>query len=267
MEIKIGTLNCQNNIINRNGGIQESGIDNSKILANHIQGNDYFCFGTQELTRNISLNLTKNLKNCGCYKLYGNYRFGSSNIIKSINSIESYNENNCIITNRLVVYKETNKLPWISRNPKELIESITKGSIMPRIATGILIDDEYVGKVFVLNTHLDYQIPSIQHKQLKELLKLVKEVNYFFPVILTGDFNMEVGNPYFDEFIDSLKSLNIKRVEVNDKTNAEKFSNKTAIDHIFIPKDWLVLKSGIIEDLKISIITDHKGVYAKVKIK
>ena len=267
MEIKIGTLNCQNSKINRNGGINENGIDNSKILSSYIQGNTYFCFGTQELTRNISLNLTKNLKNCGCYKLYGNYRYGSSSIVKSINMLESFNENNCIFTNREVVFEDTNKLPWISRNPKELIESITKGSIMPRIATGVLIDDKCVGKVFALNTHLDYQIPSIQNKQLKELLKLIKEANYYFPVILTGDFNMEVGNPYFDEFIDSLKSLNIKRVEVNDKTNAEKFSNKTAIDHIFIPKDWLVLKSGIIEDSKINTMTDHKGVYAKVKIK
>ena len=61
--------------------------------------------------------------------------------------------------------------------------------------------------------------------------------------------------------------MNVKRVEVNNKTNAEKFSNKTAIDHMFIPKQWVIEKAGLIEDENIETVTDHKGVYADVKIR
>ena len=59
----------------------------------------------------------------------------------------------------------------------------------------------------------------------------------------------------------------LKRVEVNDKTNASKFSNQTAIDHIFIPSNWDIEDAGLINDDELSKITDHKGVYAKVKVK
>ena len=58
---------------------------------------------------------------------------------------------------------------------------------------------------------------------------------------------MDVGvNEHFDNFINALNELGLKRVEVNNKTNAEKFSNKTAIDHIFIPKAWKIQNAGFL---------------------
>lgn len=54
---------------------------------------------------------------------------------------------------------------------------------------------------------------------------------------------------------------------VNDKTNSKKFSNKTAIDHIFIPKSWVIEKAGLIEDENLNSVTDHKGVFADVRVK
>jgi endonuclease/exonuclease/phosphatase family metal-dependent hydrolase len=116
--------------------------------------------------------------------------------------------------------------------------------------------------ICAINTHLDYQIPSVQLRQLKFLKQIVKKYSEKYPVILTGDFNMEIGTEHFAKFNDELKDLGLKRIEMNEKTNAEKFENKTAIDHIFIPNSWDVIETGTKE---IPNVTDHKEVYAEVR--
>lgn len=263
--IKIGTLNTQNNKINRTGGITPEGTDNSSILANHIENAGYYFLGTQELTRVFSKNLLNNLKN---YKLYGNYRYGSSKLVQSINVLDSFNENNAIITKGDFLRTTTNLLPWFPSNPKALFESLKTGSIMPRIVTIAEITDENIGNVFAINTHLDYQLKNVQTRQLKSIYEIIKILIDEYPVVLTGDFNMEVGvNSHFDDFIYALEGLGMQRVPVNNKTNAEKFSNKTAIDHIFIPKAWVIENAGLIEDETLNSVTDHKGVFADVRIK
>ena len=269
--IKIGTLNIRNSKINRSDTARKC---NTKALANHIENNDYYFLGTQELTRNFSSKLSENLNT---YKLYGDYRFGVSKFVRNIKILDSYNENNAIITNKDVRLSDTRKLPWFPINIKDLIISLKKASIMPRIVTLLEILDNNLGSVFAINTHLDYQLKSVQIKQLKELYNIIRNfvIPYytyifeptpsylsgpFLPVILTGDFNMEVGvDSHFDEFIAALNKIGLKRIEITDKTNSSKFDNKTSIDHIFIPKEWQVEEAGLIDD--------NKGVYAKVKIK
>ncbi len=274
--IKVGTLNIQNSKINRDGGIKD-GIDNTTLLADHIESNDYYLLGTQELTRKFSNKLSNNLKN---YKLYGDYRYGSSKLVKCINGLEAYNESNAIITKQKVAKNITYRIPWFPSNPKDLMISLTTASIIPRVATLLEIIDKDLGVLFAINTHLDYQLKSIQIKQLKKLCDIIKDISTihnslafkskfsYLPFILTGDFNMEVGiDSNFDEFIEELNKLGLKRVDVNDKTNDSESSNQTAIDHIFIPSAWDIEDAGLINDDELSKITDHKGVYAKVKVK
>ena len=139
---------------------------------------------------------------------------------------------------------------------------------MPRIVTITEINDQNIGNIYAINTHLDYQLKSVQTRQLKRIYEIIEILIKNYPVVLTGDFNMEIGiDSQFDEFIGALDKLGLQRVQVNDKTNAEKFSNKTAIDHIFIPKSWTVEKSGLIGDKQLDIVTDHKGVFAEVKVR
>ena len=57
MIMKIGLLNTRNDKVNQNGGIREDGTDNAKLIANHIEKNDYTFLGTQELTYRISKRL------------------------------------------------------------------------------------------------------------------------------------------------------------------------------------------------------------------
>ncbi len=78
---------------------------------------------------------------------------------------------------------------------------------------------------------------------------------------------METSDSNFYDFVEQLKKLGLKRVEVNDKTNALKFENKTAINHIFVPNNWQIDDCGLIKDSSLETLTDHKGVYVKVKAK
>lgn len=258
--IRVGTINLQNNKINRNGGLREDGINTSKLVAKHIEKENFDILGTQELTRTFVNNITSNLVK---YKLYGGYRYGSSLISKKIPFINDFNENNNIITKDEVIEQKTKLLPFIPYNFKDLKESIVKCSIMPRIVT-IVVTKSNKGIICAINTHLDYQIPSVQIRQLKFIKQIVEKYSKKYPVILTGDFNVEIGVDYFDRFNDELKLLGLKRIEMNEKTNADKFLNKTAIDHIFIPNSWEVISSGTKD---IPYVTDHKEVYAEVKNK
>ena len=258
--IKIGTINLQNNKVNRNGGLRNDGIDTAKLVAQHVEDERFDILGTQELTRTFVNNIVLNLAH---YKLHGGYRYGDSLLAKKIKFIDDFNENNNIITPHEVIYEETKNMPFIPSNIRDLSESILKGSIMPRIITITLtkINDEII---CAMNTHLDYQIPSIQIKQLEFIKSLVRKFSEKYPVILTGDFNMEIDNNHFYTFNSELANLGIKRVEVNEKTNANKFPNQTAIDHIFIPSEWEVVNKGIKE---LENVTDHKEVFAEVKYK
>lgn len=264
MDIKIGTLNTQNSKINRTGGITIEGNDNAKILAEHIEQTGYYILGTQELTRVFSKKLLGHLEN---YKLYGNYRYGNSPLIQK-SPIESFNENNAIITQMPVLKTTTNLLPWFPNNPKDLLESIQKASIMPRIITIAEIDDPNVGTIYAINTHLDYQLKSVQIRQLKRIYQIIQILSQQYPIVLTGDFNMEVGvDSQFDDFIKSLDTIGLRRIPVNNKTNAEKHNNQSAIDHIFIPKSWSIINAGLIDDQNLKSITDHNGVFADIRIK
>jgi endonuclease/exonuclease/phosphatase family metal-dependent hydrolase len=259
--LKIGTLNLRNDEINRKGGLRSDGENNAEIIANLIEEENFDILGTQELTRKYKKEIKKYLKT---YKFYGGYRYGSNLISKNIKLINDYNENNNIITKCKVKYKKTKLLPFIPFNIKELINGLKKKKIFPRIVTILLIENKDNKIICTINTHLDFKIPSLQEKQLKKLKKIIKKYINKYPVILTGDFNMEISSDNFNNFIEELKLLGLKRVEINEKTNAKKFKTKTAIDHVFIPNNFKVINKGT---KTINNVTDHKEVFVEVEIK
>lgn len=250
MLLKIGTLNLKNDEINRKS------IDNGLIVANHIKNEHYDILGTQELTKHFTNKIKENL---GEYKFYGKYRYNK--IISKIKKINDFNENNNIITKHKVIKTKTKKLPSIPFNIKKLIYRIKNYYIISRIMTISLIKIENKKIVFI-NTHLDYRFDDIKIRQYKYLIKQIKKY-LKYSIILTGDFNAEKDNKLFKEFINELEKLNIKRIEINDKTNERKYKAKTAIDHIFISKDFKVIEKGI---NNLDDITDHKGLFAVVEI-
>lgn len=211
--IKIGTVNLQNNKINRMGGLRPDGIDTSSLIANHIETEKFDILGTQELTKQFSSNITSKLSN---YKLYGGYRYGDG-LLNKFKLIRDFNENNNIIVNSEITSEITKKLPFIPNNIIDLKSSIKNSSIMPRIVTIVLTKINNIN-ICAINTHLEYQIPSIQKRQLEVLKNIIEKYYQNYQIILTGDFNMEITEDNLKEFIDNILNYNLKRVEVNDKT-------------------------------------------------
>ena len=250
--IRVGTFNVKDNKINRNGGIREDGIDNTQLMADEIEKFDLL--GTQELTIKF-VNALK-LK-IGNYKLYGNYRYGK------LLAKMPYNENNNIITNKKVVSSKTVMLPWIANNIKDLKTSIVKMSIMPRIATIAIVEDSNGNQICMINTHLDYQVKSIQIRQLEALKKLINKYKQKYPIILTGDFNMELTDDHFKEFVDDIKP-DLQHVTVSDKTWHGNNGEETNVDHIFVSNEYEVQDKGVISSNGIS---DHDILYADIRKK
>lgn len=259
-KIKVGTINLRNNAINRKGGLRTDGIDNAKIVAKHIIDEQFDILGTQELTRGFLKAIMLYLKN---YKIYGNYRFGNNILSRYIKILDNFNESNSIITSHEVLQVKTKKLPFFTTKIKEIKYIFKKKLFFPRIYTLALVRKNN-SIICIINTHLSYKMPSLQKKQLNYLYKEIKKSILKYHVILTGDFNMQIGDKIFDEFNYKLSSIGLKRVEVNDKTNSRKFKTKTAIDHIYVPNSWNIVHKGT---NKIDDVTDHLEVFVEAEIK
>ena len=253
-KVTIGTFNTKDNKINRAGGIRENGINNADLVADIIKKNEFDFLGTQELTIKYVNELALRL---GDYKFYGGYRYG--NLLAKI----PYNENNQIITNHNVLDSETIWLPWIADNFSDLKTSITKMSFMPRVATIVISKDEDNRKMCMINTHLDYQVPSIQVRQLEVLKKVIQKYSEDCEIILTGDFNMAFGNKNFDSFVKDV-SDKIKHVDIAGDTWHGNNGESASIDHIFIPRNWQIEEAGIINSNGAS---DHDILFTKVRRK
>lgn len=250
--LRVGTFNTKDNAVNRNGGLKEDGISNADIVSKIIKENQFDLLGTQELTVKYVSEIASRLEN---YKFYGSYRYG--NLLTKI----PFNENNNIITKHNIILEKTLWLPWIANNLSDLHKSIKKMSIMPRIATVVILEDEDNKKICMINTHLDYQISSIQIRQLEALKKIIDKYSKDYSIILTGDFNMEFGNKNFDSFVSDMKNT-LQHVNISEKTWHGPNGEEATLDHIFIPKNWEVENVGIIDSRNTS---DHDIIYTDVR--
>lgn len=255
MKLKIGTLNCQNNTENR-----QNRNDRASLLAQHILNEKYDILGTQELTMRFTRKVDNYLKE---FDFYGDYQYGRGIIGKYFPLIKTFNQGNQIITHIPVESTITRTLPWIPHTLKELWRALKKPSLERRIVTRIEFETEFE-RIYILNTHLDYYTPSVQERQLQYLLKKIKKYRNYADIVLMGDFNLEVDDSIFSSFIEELENLDIVRVPIMDKTNADRYREKSAIDHIFIPRKWKILSCGTIGVEELSSITDHKAVYVEV---
>ena len=199
---------------------------------------DYLCL--QELFIKCDEDLRKRFNDTG-YKIYGKFRFCLP-IFKSINEAVS------IITRENVIYNKTYHLPFLPSGLK-------------RIVTKVVVEDDDLGKITILNTHLDYMFDFVKKRQLKKILQLIERESN--PVILTGDFNLKVNNPIFKDFIKKLDKIGLVRVDIHEKTLKQSRYNRS-IDHIFIPKNYTVEMLKVVKDLDIS---DHYPILLQISKK
>ena len=253
MKLRIGTLNCQNNEENR-----DMRNDNAHTLANHITNEKYDILGTQELTINFTNGVSKFLND---YFVYGKFQYGKGILGTKLPLIKDYNQGNQIITRFKCKMSKTFTMPFIPNKFSDIKKALKKGSLTKRMLTvaQVEIDGQ---NVYILNTHLDYYIYSVQQRQLNYLYNKILKYMKDGYIVLMGDFNLDLEEEIFINFINKLKDIGINRVPMNKKTNASKYSQESAIDHIFISKEFKIIEYDSIKDL--DDITDHKAVYVDV---
>lgn len=239
--IKIGSLNIQNSVINRKNKKL------SKILSDNIINEQFDIIGTQELTKTITKSMKKLVNP---YKIFGKHRFGNTLLINLIPFISYFNENNSIITRLNVIKTKTIRLPWNFNS-------------IPRIATIIISKLNDKDSICIINTHLDHHSKSVKIKQLEYLEKVIHKYANKYHIILTGDFNSTVKNKHFNKLMVTLDKLEIYRIPIDTSSH---INHADPIDHIFVSKTFEVLEKGIIENQILNSITDHKGIYAKIKL-
>ncbi len=229
--LTISTFNIQNN---GKSYQQEKAVQIKKYLEDYAID----LLNLQEVFIPCENDLLKLLKDTS-YRLYGTYRY-KLGIMKRIN------EKTPVLTQKRVLFHKTYHLPFLP-------------SLLKRIVTKVVIQEDDGRKITVLNTHLDYKYDITKKRQLNFLLKLIsKEEN---PMIITGDFNLKNNKKIFLDFIDKLEGLGIYHVETSDKT-LKQSKYKRAIDHVFYSKDFTLLDVKIVKDL---LISDHYPVLVKIK--
>ena len=245
MELTIINFNLQNKVKIKN----YDGGEYPKLLANIInkQKTDIICL--QELTNAYENRLKTFIPN---YHFTGENRFNNKSIWHS-----HFGEKNVIITNLNVIKTKTYSL---SRDLNK-IGKRSLLSIFPRIAT-VTIISKANQNFTVINTHLDH-LTNISRKTQLIYLKQIIELNNNYPIILTGDFNLNTENENFQDFVKYMENQNCKLIP--NKENTFKPSKKNhklkTPDHIFIPKNFIIENIDIIDNN----FSDHKLIKIKIK--
>ena len=123
---------------------------------------------------------------------------------------------------------------WLSETP----DKPSKGwdAACMRTATWTLMKDKKSGKKFYyVNTHLDHVGPVAQQKGLELIVSRIKEMNKEgYPMILTGDFNVEPSNPVLsdlDKMMTSARKAAVK-TDTGDTFNGWG-KGKGVIDYVY----------------------------------
>ncbi len=258
MELKICTFNVKNdNLIQKLK--KETILDCYKgLLCEH----KFDILATQEMIDSTLNVLKEEFKD---YSIYGKNRYGNNFVTQRINFLKKYNEHASVLTKLEVLSNKTISLPWIPGNMKDLYQGIVKHkSITPRILTDIVVELENKEKLRILNTHLDCFMYSVKKRQLNYLFNRINKTD--IPIVLLGDFNSNLEDKLFKEFVEKLDLLGYQRVEYNHKT-FRKSKKDLPIDHIFLPKKYRIKNFGVLDNEIIKTYSDHFPLYVTIDIK
>ncbi|SMO40578.1 beta-glucosidase [Saccharicrinis carchari] len=161
---------------------------------------------------------------------------------------------------------------WLSETP----EKFSKGwdAAYPRICTyGLFTDVKTSQKIWVFNTHLDHVGQEARLQGMKLIQQKIAEINsHGYPVILTGDFNVEPNNLLIEKLSEQM--LNTETVAElthgpKGTFNAFKFNAPVTrtIDYIFISQNngLKVKKYAVLSDSEnLRYPSDHFPVYAEI---
>ena len=240
--MRLLTFNIRNRyeVDNYNGIYRKK--DTVRLLAKFIKENKIDVLCTQEMTEIYKERLISYLDD---YVALGNLRFKSKFLIK-LKQIKRYNEAVAIFTKEKVIGNWTRKMPFFP-------------DILPRVVTILKLDSK-IGQVIIMNTHLSAYNKISKKRQVKYLLKLIKKIKY--PIILTGDFNMNIKSDVLNYFINELKKLNIKHLDIKGRTFKKSKCNMP-IDHIFVSNNLNIKNIEVIKDDTLNF-SDHYPILLEI---
>lgn len=130
-------------------------------------------------------------------------------------------EHMSILYNRKTVSLKKWGTFWLSETPGQ--PSLGWDGACRRTATWALMKDKRSGHWFMyVNTHLDHVGKEAQKNGLALVMSKIRELNKDnFPVILTGDFNVEPDDPVLTELNKTMKSARVtaEKTDSNDTFN------------------------------------------------
>jgi endonuclease/exonuclease/phosphatase family metal-dependent hydrolase len=163
---------------------------------------------------------------------------------------------------------------WLSKTPNKL----SKGwdAAYPRICSyGLFTNLESNKKFWMFNTHLDHKGHEAQLQGIALIQEKIKELNTDgFPVILTGDFNVEPDSALITKLKKEMNdSKDIAKLSFgsNGTFNGFKFHEPVTrrIDYIVVSKQNIeVEKYGVLSSaVNLKYASDHFPVLTELKIK
>ena len=241
--MKILTFNVRNRYGIKNYSGIYKGIDTIKNLSDYIKSNDIDIIALQEVIENYRDNLTNALNT---YYVYGKPRFGSNIFTRNINKLKRFNESANIYTKKEAISNKCYKLPSLP-------------DILPRVAT--LIEYKVGSKLItIINVHLSAYNKISKYRQLKYLYKRIKHIKT--PIVLLGDFNMNIKSNIMNDFINKLSNININHLEIKGRT-FKKSKRNLPIDHVFVSNSIKVKSIKKVKDEMVSF-SDHYPVLIDV---
>lgn len=174
---------------------------------------------------------------------------------------------------RIVLLEESTF--WLSKTPGK--PSKDWDAALPRICTyGLFRMKDGGTRFFVFNTHFDHVGEKAREESAKLILEKINELNpNGYPVILMGDFNLEIDSKGIQTILEELNDTHLlvgANVHGPSGTfNGFGFSKpvKRRIDFIFVSADKLeAIKSAILSDSKEGRYpSDHLPVFAELRFK
>lgn len=159
---------------------------------------------------------------------------------------------------------------WLSETP----ETPSKGwdARYKRSATWALMKDKRSGKKFYfVNTHLDHRGKEAQKNGLKLIVDRIGTINpQGFPMILTGDFNINPDNPaleYLNAEMESARDVAEKSDWHNTFNGWSTIKTDRIIDYIYFKgfNKCTEYQTIIKQYLNIPFVSDHYPIYAILK--
>lgn len=160
---------------------------------------------------------------------------------------------------------------WLSLTPDKL----SKGwdAALPRTCTFGVFENKADGtKFMVFNTHFDHVGVKAREESSKLILKKIKELNTEnYPVVLTGDFNLESDcsgvQVILGDMVDTHIAAGKNAFGPKGTFNGFEFTKpvERRIDYIFVSNKFQVLKSAILSDSKdCRYPSDHLPVFTRL---